>query len=186
MTNRICSVDGCERPLIGRGVCSLHYQRQKRAGTLAELHPYSSDFDRLVAIQADDCVIWPHGRISGGYGLVVIDGNRHYVHRLACERGHGPMPLPQMDAAHSCGVRACMNPRHLRWATRAENEADKKQHGTYYKRGPKRWKLTSAQVDEIRAAYIPGVVMKTELAARYGVTPQHIGALILGRSRRRG
>lgn len=33
MANRICSVDDCERPLKGLGMCDKHYQRARRNGT---------------------------------------------------------------------------------------------------------------------------------------------------------
>jgi hypothetical protein len=180
-----CSIDECGRDARGRGLCPLHYQRHAKAGTLPDLPKRAAvAFDELAAIETDDCVIWPHGKVTGGYGLVVINGVRHYVHVEACRRGNGPMPAPGMDAAHSCGVRACMNHRHLRWATRAENEADKQMHGTYHMRGPKPSKLTDEQVDAIRLTYEPGVVTQRELADRYGVTEQYVGQIINGRKRR--
>lgn len=29
-----CNLDGCDRPVNGRGLCSTHYARHRRAGTL--------------------------------------------------------------------------------------------------------------------------------------------------------
>lgn len=65
-----------------------------------------------------------------GYGLIRIDGVMCRVHRLVCIRRHGPPPTDDLEAAHSCGNAGCVNPRHIRWATRFENAADKKLHGT--------------------------------------------------------
>ncbi len=31
----LCTVDGCERPLMCRGVCNAHYREQRRRGTFA-------------------------------------------------------------------------------------------------------------------------------------------------------
>lgn len=36
MAKRTCSVDGCEGPCFGHGLCSKHYQRKRRTGTTDE------------------------------------------------------------------------------------------------------------------------------------------------------
>ena len=86
-------------------------------------------FAQLLAIESDDCVIWPHSTNSKGYGLVQTNGKVQTVHSVVCAMHNGPRPEGK-QVAHSCGVRACMNYRHVRWATQAENEADKRIHGT--------------------------------------------------------
>jgi hypothetical protein len=49
--------------------------------------------------------------------------------RLVCEETHGLPPTPKHDAAHKtrsgCLGKLCVNPWHIRWATRSENERDK-------------------------------------------------------------
>src|SRR5580704_13711749 len=62
------------------------------------------------------------------YPYTVWKGKREKLHRIVCEVVHGPPPSPNQNlVAHRCGrgVEGCINPRHLRWATRAQNEADK-------------------------------------------------------------
>lgn len=79
------------------------------------------------------CLIWPFAiHTPTGYGVVGIPGQYKTTraHRRMCELAHGPAPFAKADAAHSCGVRACINPNHLRWATRKENLADRDMHGT--------------------------------------------------------
>lgn len=76
------------------------------------------------------CVHWPFAVNSDGYGRVNWDGVNSHVSRLICESFHGAALDKKMQVAHSCGERSCINPRHLRWATKKENEADKKIHGT--------------------------------------------------------
>jgi len=61
---------------------------------------------------------------------------------------HGKPPTSKHHASHQCGVRACVNKRHLSWKTPSENEQDKRMHGTY-SRGPAR-KLSDGDVREIR------------------------------------
>ena len=88
-----------------------------------------------AALSADhrDCIIWPYGKANGygrmrlrrASGWFIVNVNRH-----VCELKRGPAPDESMEAAHSCGVRACIQWRHLRWATCVDNSADKVLHGT--------------------------------------------------------
>ncbi|WP_420820099.1 HNH endonuclease [Rhizobium freirei] len=55
----------------------------------------------------------------------------HLAHRVVCEKAHGVPSFPDAQAAHRCGNNSCVNPNHVRWATQAENEEDKRAHGTW-------------------------------------------------------
>lgn len=52
------------------------------------------------------------------------------VHRLVCTAFHGPKPSPIHEVAHCDGDSLNNAWWNLRWATHAENEADKIAHGT--------------------------------------------------------
>lgn len=102
----------------------------------------------LARVPTDECVLWDRGR-AGKYGAI-RSGVR--CHRRVCEWYHGE-PAAGMHAAHSCGHPLCVNPRHLRWATAAENIADKAKHGTNLKGERHNMaKLTVATVREVRVA----------------------------------
>lgn len=80
----------------------------------------------------DRCLLWPFAIYQDDYAWWAGGRRRapkRYAHRIVCELAHGPVPSSQHQVAHSCGNKGCVNPHHLRWATRVENEADKILHG---------------------------------------------------------
>lgn len=127
----------------------------------------------LADYESDECLIWPFGKNSEGYGVVTIDNKTVYVHRHLCIERHGPPPSPDHIAAHSCGRGhdGCCNYRHLRWATRTENEADKWEHGT------QGHKLSLADVLDIRR--LAPTTPRPVLARQFGVTTATIKHVVL-------
>lgn len=69
---------------------------------------------------ANDCILWTATKVNGGYGHVRIGGRLRLAHRVLYEHVNGPIPAG-LDLDHLCRVRACVNPNHLRPATRREN-----------------------------------------------------------------
>jgi hypothetical protein len=110
-----------------------------------------------------------------GYLSVLIRRTRGKPHRvlvsrMVCAAFHGPPPTARHTAAH--WDNNCQNNRegNLRWATQAENIADKVRHGTEQK-GERHGgaKLVESQVLEIRRAVDLGQETKVAIAKRYGV-----------------
>lgn len=138
-----CNVENCagnsHYTAKGRGgLCSAHYHRFMRHGdplggkvshgTLLAWIAEHASFD------GDECLPWPFARDQQGYGKCRYRGRMINSHRAMCFEAHGNPPDPSNDAAHSCGMGkqiACMNPKHLRWATRQENVDDMLIHGTH-------------------------------------------------------
>lgn len=130
MTDGICSVDGCERPVSARGWCGMHYMRWWKTGDVrnaeSDRHFAALTFERLVAMETDDHLLWPHSKTRSGYGRIKMAGSVVLVHQAALAR-RTPRPGPDFEACHEPGigcVRLCMNYRHLRWDTHRGNMAD--------------------------------------------------------------
>lgn len=171
-----CLVDDCQNGAWTRGYCRKHYNRLVRNGRplagIAFHGEQAAALDRGAKSDSAECVIWPFHVAENGYGIAG-SGPAGGAHRSACIIAHGPPPSPDHEVAHSCNTRSCINGRHLRWATRTENMADKVGHGTL-PLGEAVWnaKLTAADVLEIRR--LEGRCTLREAGERYGV---HLGTI---------
>lgn len=147
----------------------------------------SKGYDWLLAHvnhQGEDCLKWPFGGESkSGRGALKFSGARGWAHRIMCTLAHGEPPTPEHTAAHECGKGhdGCVNPRHLKWKTQKENNADCAKHGTSPKHHDgNRGRLTADQVAQIRGSR--GVKTQRELAALFEVSEGAINDIWRGRS----
>ncbi|WP_369604693.1 NUMOD4 domain-containing protein [Nocardia nova] len=111
-------------------------------------------------------------------GLTTGDGVRQWrVNRLVALAFLGECPAGKM-VAHNNGVRSDNRLTNLRYATQAENEGDKKRHGTV-QAGSRHSRsiLTEAQVAEIRSEYASGV-SQMKLAAKFGTHQTNISLIV--------
>lgn len=126
-----------------------------------------------------DCLQWPFST-SRGHADLSLNGKTIKACPLMCKLAHGEPPTPSHEAAHSCGRghMGCINPQHLSWKTRTENQRDRQAHGTAGKAGWShvRYKLTPKQVIEIRA--IGPSKTKEELGRMFSVTPANIAKIL--------
>src|SRR5882757_5382277 len=78
---------------------------------------------------SDDCLLWPFGRGSKGYGACWFEGRGQRAHRLAFFIAYGRWPYP--EARHTCDVRLCINPRHVIEGTHHQNVMDMVERGRH-------------------------------------------------------
>jgi hypothetical protein len=129
------------------------------------------------------CWLWLGFLNHDGYGRVgpkrgVRSGGR--AHKVIWEMIHGKVPAG-MSVMHTCDVRACVNPAHLKAGTHRENMDDcyaKRRH--IFGERNSHAKLTEEQVLEIRQ--FAGKATQREVAARYGVSQTAIAAIFNRRS----
>lgn len=179
-----CKTNGCSTNVYAAGMCGSHYRRFLRhgdplLGRTKEGLPLAFIKD-AISFQGNECLIWPFGRYNSGYGTAWYNGCQTTAHRAVCEEVHGAAPAKKMDAAHRCGVKLCVNPKHIRWATRSENELDKNDQGRGH-RGELSVlsKLTSASVAEIRRLSAQGV-SRRKLANRFAIHTATVGQIVRG------
>jgi len=180
-TPNICKIRHCGNSVRAKQMCSKHYQKWRKYGDPEHFIQISSsdklDFiNEAINSQTDECIIWPYSLACKGYGEIQIDGIRWLAHAYVLTKSVGPRPQKH-DAAHApviCHNRACVNPRHLRWATRSENQKDRVLDGTDLggDKSPVS-KLTQEQVDQIKKSKAP----QYEIAKLYGVNQSQISRI---------
>ena len=130
----------------------------------------------------DACLIWPFSRKRNGYAQITVDYENCLVHRVVCELVHGAPPFPEAQARHTCGKgkQGCVHPKHLVWGTAAENQADRRAHGTaMFAESHPNAVLTASDVIAIRNRHLGGE-SNTELAKAFGVHRRTIARVANG------
>ena len=184
-----CSVEGCGRKHDAKGYCQKHYKRWRLWGDPnVEKRNYGKGdtpeqrFWSKVAITADPTRCWEwRGYVKpDGYGTLELQGKSIAAHRVAFYYAHHRHA--ELLVLHSCDNRRCVNPKHLREGTHAENTQDALDRG--------RWplgenrpsaKLTNDLVREIKQRLADGEP-KTRLAARFGIAESTVFSIAVGRT----
>lgn len=136
MAKATCKVEGCERPVLARGLCGRDYDRARKGGELPLL-PKPTLEERFWAKVDKDapggCWLWTASLNSQGYGQVGINHRPVVAHRIAYTLLVGPIPdgLELDHLCHTrdvecrrgeeCPHRRCVNPAHLEAVPHREN-----------------------------------------------------------------
>lgn len=127
MSERICSVSGCHRPLHAKGVCKQHRVHQRAGVPLAPIRPkgggrsLAERFWEKVE-KTEGCWLWMGARNSTGYGHIWMPelGTSIVAHRAVLHIVGREIP-DGLQVDHLCRVRHCVNPEHLEPVTASEN-----------------------------------------------------------------
>lgn len=139
-------------------------------------------FDQRYRKDESGCWLWNGSTSGGGYGSFAVGGRQQRAHRVSLFRSLSTDLGGGFQAAHSCGVRACVNPAHLRWATVRENAGDMVAHGTRRKG----MQIVSARLDEKAVREMRSLVGKgqciEDVAAKFSVTTAAAYNAVRGRT----
>ena len=124
MTQRICSIEGCDRDAVARGWCLNHYKRERRrAGGQFVRATVAERLAAAATRQPNGCLEWDRARHADGYGHFYLDGRIQLAHRAAWIIANGPIP-DDMNVCHRCDNPPCIDPAHLFLGTQSDNVAD--------------------------------------------------------------
>lgn len=106
------------------------------------------------------------------------------AHVFALRLAQGEAPTDKPEACHRCDYPPCVNPDHLFWGSRADNQGD--MAAKYRARqGDRHWHalLGEAEVEDIRRRHARGETI-AGLAREFGVSREHIWRITTGKQRR--
>lgn len=119
-----CSISGCAKSRYARGWCSMHYWRWHRHGDTSVCNDSRNipTLDRfwMKVQKGSRCWEWTGMKDAKGYGRFRLESGSIAAHRFAYQAVHGPIS-DELDVDHQCHNKACVNPDHLRAATRSQN-----------------------------------------------------------------
>lgn len=127
-TRPVCSIDGCNAPIRARGLCSSHWNRERRYGDplIYPAHPIRPALDRFMEkfhVVEPGCWEWHGAKDQNGYGCFGVGRRSEGVvraHRWAYQHWVGTIP-DGLVLDHLCRNPSCVNPDHLEAVTEQEN-----------------------------------------------------------------
>ena len=190
-----CKIDGCSKKVFAAGWCCMHYTRWRKHGSteIVKRRPNNLLLEELVkwiiesqTKREGECLLWQGAINSSGYGHTSHAGRIVEVHRLICQQYHGDPTEDKNCALHSCDVRNCCSPEHIRWGSNNENVQDRVKRGrgggikisgeSHY-----RSKLKERDVREIKMEGFLGTPI-CDIAKSYGVSWGAIDCILKGKT----
>jgi len=129
------------------------------------------DLAALIFVGSDECIVWPYGKGTHGYGAIYYKGEMRTTHSVAFEVTQGYRLPSDMDVRHLCHNRLCINPRHLAEGTRMDNVHDSVQDGRTNRI------LSDEDIENIRFLYSDGMKQR-DIAAEFGLHQSTVNEII--------
>jgi hypothetical protein len=95
-------------------------------------------FWKQAAGYGDACWTWQGVVNAQGYGVIIVSAKRWLAHRLCYSLVYGEIP-DGMQVQHTCDLRPCVNPSHLKLGTPQDNMDDMKARGRGHGNTPRYW-----------------------------------------------
>lgn len=186
-TIRICVASSCQKGLFSEMFCNKYHTQHHRypptrQNTRAVGNTPKERFLSLVSEPDENgCHLWRAGINHTGYGVVNIEGKARLAHRMAFYYANGFHAT--LCVLHSCDVRSCVNPEHLREGSRQENMDDMvRRHRSAKGEMAGNSKLTASDVIQIRELYAKGNMTQREIGSLFGITVANVSAIVLYKS----
>ena len=141
-----------------------------------------SECGRVYSLRVKSKVKLLKTRLHHGYPQVSVHQNgrlrNQYCHRMVIETWGPPQPTSKHECAHNDNNRANSHISNLRWATGAENNADKKKFGTSRHGRPfPKPKFTVEQVLFIRSQLNAKKMSHAQISQMFNVSVKTINAM---------
>jgi hypothetical protein len=130
-------------------------------------------FWKMVHVNPEGCWEWIGGKMSEGYGEIIVAGKQRYAHRVSYELHFREIPAG-LFVCHRCDNPGCVRPDHLFLGTHADNLRDAASKGRM-ERGEQHYnaKLTEDDVRAIRA----DTRLQREIAEDLGISRQNVSLI---------
>lgn len=182
----MCSVAGCESKAHALGLCTKHYQRIKKYGTLdpqrcSDGTPEERFWRFVDKRDSDQCWNWVGVKSNNGRGRLKVSYKYVTAYRFSYELHNGCIPIGAL-VLHSCDNPSCVNPSHLFTGTQKDNLADRESKGrrlTWAGNDSPLKKITDEEVCEIRSSSLSN----RSIADKFGVSESLISAIRLNKRR---
>ncbi len=112
--------DECISGRLKRGMCNLHYQRQRRLGSTE--NPRKPTLTRYKVDEVTQCWVYEGPLYRNGYGKLSRKVHEtRLAHRASFIEHRPEVEIEGLDLDHLCRNKACINPDHLDPQSRSIN-----------------------------------------------------------------
>lgn len=131
-----------------------------------------------------ECWKWTGARTKAGYGLLTINYQNHYAHRLAWELHKGSKIPEGFFVCHRCDNPPCCNPAHLFLGTQDDNMKDASSKGRLAAtQGEGHFNASITEDDVRRIRYLGSTnLARRKIGERFGISRQAVTDILFKRT----